>query len=68
MEIREIKSKKVRKWAEKNKKKKCDERCVTTLYFYWDNSKQGHEFWSYVVDNNPTTKELKKQFPKVFKK
>ena len=65
MKIEEIRSKKARKWAKKNKD--CNSNYLDCA-FYWGGTKQGGSFWSYIFDHNPTTKELKKQFPKLFKK
>jgi len=65
MKIEEIRSKKARKWAKKNKD--CDNDWLVRA-FSWEETKQGGEFWYYIEGNNPTTKELKKKFPKLFKK
>ena len=72
MKIKEIKSKKAQKWARINKNNEAEEvkHEIEKGYFgfLWHKSPQKYCFWLLVYTDNPTTEELKKDYPELFKK
>ena len=64
MRIEEIKSPEAKALAIKNKKTE-GENLINS--FEWEHTNQGVLFWFEVNENNPSTEELKKYFPFVFK-
>jgi len=67
MKIKEIKSKKARKWALRRRDGTGNDRNKLARSFVWSDTKQGYDFWRLIDEINPSTKKLKKRFPHLFK-